>query len=196
MPVVHRFPIALVLSIGSLGVPAWADYNAGMDAYNRGDYPTALREFTPPAKQGVAEAQHMLGVLYENGQGVLQDFARARQWYEKAAAQGNAEAQYNLGVMYDYGYGAPQDYQQARQWYEKAAAQGLAVVPYNLGVLYHHGYGGPQDFVQAHKWYNLAAANGEKKAARLRDTLAEEIMTPAQIIEAQQLAREWKPIKK
>ena len=89
-----------------------------------------------------------------------------------------------------------QDFARARQWYEKAAAQGIAGAQYRLGALYHHGYGGPQDFVQAHKWYNLAAANGKKKAARLRDTLAEEIMTPAQIIEAQRLARKWKPIKK
>ncbi len=90
----------------------------------------------------------------------------------------------------------PQDYGQARLWYEKAAAQGYANAQSNLAVLYDDGDGVPQDFVQAHKWYNLAAANGEKKAARLRDTLAEEIMTPAQIIEAQRLARKWKPIKK
>ena len=49
-----------------------------------------------------------------------------------------------------------------------------------------------QDFIQAHKWYNLAAANGHGKAAEYRDALAKQ-MTPAQIAEAQKLAREWKP---
>jgi hypothetical protein len=56
-----------------------------------------------------------------------------------------------------------------------------------------------QDFVQAHKWLNLAAARlgtGEKEkldaALRERDALAAK-MTPAQIEEAQKLAREWKP---
>ena len=90
MPIFFRFPIALVLSTVCLASPAGADFQAGLDAFNRRDYPTALREFTPTAKQGVAEAQYNLGVLYEKGQDVLQDFARARQWYEKAAAQGSA----------------------------------------------------------------------------------------------------------
>ena len=44
MPISLRFPIALVLSIICLATPAWADYRAGMDAYLRGDYATALRE--------------------------------------------------------------------------------------------------------------------------------------------------------
>jgi hypothetical protein len=43
-------------------------------------------------------------------------------------------------------------------------------------------------------WYNLAAAHGEKSAFASRDALAEH-MTPAQIAEAQKLAREWKPKK-
>jgi len=65
MPIALRFSITLVLSIICLAAPAWADFQAGVDAYERGEYPSALREFTPLAKQGVAEAQHFLGVLYE-----------------------------------------------------------------------------------------------------------------------------------
>jgi TPR repeat protein len=122
MPIALRFPIALVLSIVCLTTPAWADFQAGMDAYDRKDYATALREWQPLAEQGNAHAQNYLGVLCDKGHGV------------------------------------------------------------------------PQDYVQAHKWYNLAAANGNKDAATLRDELAI-LMTPAQIYEAQKLAREWKPIK-
>ena len=33
-----------------------------------------------------------LGVIYENGLGMKQDYAQARQWYEKAAAAGNKDA--------------------------------------------------------------------------------------------------------
>ncbi len=124
MPISLRFPIALVLSIVCLAMPTWADFQAGLEAYNRGDYMTALREFRPLADQGGASAQNNLGVLYGKGQGVPQDYAQARHWWEKAAAQGDAKAQYNLGVMYFNGYAVPQDYVQARQWYEKAAAQG------------------------------------------------------------------------
>jgi hypothetical protein len=71
-----------------------------------------------------AEAQYNLGVLYETGQCVPQDYTKARQWYEKAAAQGHEEAQYNLGVMYAEGEGVSMDYTKARQWFEQAAAQG------------------------------------------------------------------------
>jgi hypothetical protein len=52
-----------------------------------------------------------------------------------------------------------------------------------------------QDFIQAHMWYNLSAAQGEQRAAEARDALAKQ-MTPAQIAEAQRLAREWKPKEK
>ena len=65
-----------------------------------------------------------LGVLYHNGQGIAQDYVRAREWYEKAAANGNAIAMNNLGTLYAYGHGVAQDYAKAREWYEKAAANG------------------------------------------------------------------------
>ena len=187
-----RFPIAVVLSIICLAVPTWADYKAGEDAYNRGDFATALREWRPLAQQGDARAQYNLGVLYRKGRGVPQDDVQARQWYEKAAAQGQAKAQYNLGTLYLNGSGVPKDYQQALRWFRMAADQGEALAQTKIGIMYDDGQGVPHDFVQAHKWYNLAATNGDKPAAELRDALAKQ-MTPAQIAEAQQLAREWKP---
>ena len=58
----------------------------------------------------------------------------------------------------------------------------------------------PQDYVQAHMWFNLAASRlppgtNRDKAVKNRDIVAAK-MTPAQIAEAQRLAREWKPKKK
>lgn len=61
--------------------------------------------------------------------------------------------------------------------------------------MYAQGRGVLQDFIQAHMWYNLSAAQGEQRAAEARDALAKQ-MTPAQIAEAQRLAREWKPKEK
>ena len=58
--------------------------------------------------------------------------------------------------------------------------------------MYYDGRGVPQDYVEAHKWYNLAAAGGIELARGDRDIVAEK-MTPAQISEAQKLAREWQP---
>jgi uncharacterized protein len=117
-----RFPIAVVLSIVCLAVPAWADFKAGMDAYHRGDYATAMREWRPLAEQGDANAQYNLGMMYDFKKGVPQDFATARQWYKKAAAQGHAGAQNNLGGLYEFGHGVTQDYVRAYMWYNVAAA--------------------------------------------------------------------------
>ena len=96
--------------------------------------------------------------------------------------------------MYRDGRGVPQDFTQAMAWYRKAADQGSAVAQYNLGVMYRDGRGVPQGYVEAHKWHDLAASritgDTREEYAETRDALAEE-MTPAQLAEAQRLARDW-----
>ena len=97
----------------------------GVAAYQHGDYATAMRLLRPlAADQGMALAQFSLGVMYANGNGVLQDYAQAAMWYRKAGDQGDDEAQGNLGAMYAKGQGVPQDYAEAANWYRKAADQG------------------------------------------------------------------------
>ena len=54
-----------------------ADFQAGKDAYDQGNYATALKEMRPLAEQGHADAQFNLGVMYSNGQGVPQDYREA-----------------------------------------------------------------------------------------------------------------------
>jgi TPR repeat protein len=61
--------------------------------------------------------------------------------------------------------------------------------------MYANGQGIPQDHVSAHMWWDLSAARGDKDAAKNLDMVAAK-MTPAQIAEAQRLAREWKPRQK
>ncbi len=119
--------------------------------------------------------------------------------YRKASEQGVAYAQNNLGIMYDKGQGVPQDYAEAVKWYRKAAKQGYGGAQYNLGLLYREGQGVPQDYVQAHMWNNLAASSfppgkDRDRVVKNRNIVAKR-MTPAQISEAQKLAREWKPKK-
>ncbi len=70
-----------------VAAPAWADLKAGVEAYHRGDYATALTEFRPLAQQGDADAQFILGVMYSKGQGVSQDDVQAQMWLSLAAAQ-------------------------------------------------------------------------------------------------------------
>ena len=172
--------------------PAKADYDAGERAYLREDFATAFREWLPLAEQGHAEAQNMVGYMYRWGQGVEQDFEKAREWYRRSADQGNATAQSNLGLVYRYGLGVPQDYQQAFHWFLRAAEQGNAAGQNHLGLMYFKGEGVPQDYVQSYKWAYLAAEQGLEPAIQALPML-EEVMSPAQIQEAERLAREWKP---
>ena len=104
--------------------------------------------------------------------------------------------------MYDRGLGARQDDVMAVEWYREAAERGDASAQLKLGVRYAKGEGVPQDDALAHKWLTLAAncypasaAKWRENAIKLREASATR-MTPAQIAEAQRLAREWKPKKK
>ncbi len=75
-----------------------------------------------------------------------------------------------------------------------AAEQESTAAQYALGLMYAKGQGVPQDSVQAHLWFNLAAAQAQGNyAARENRELVAKEMTPAQIAEAQRLAREWTP---
>jgi uncharacterized protein len=123
-----------------------------------------VKWFTLSAKEGHARAQYNLGVMYEKGQGVPQDYKTAVKWYRLAAEQGIASAQYNLGLMYDKGRGVPQDYKTAVKWYRLAVKQGYARAQYNLGVMYELGQGVSHDYKTAVKWYTLAAKQGDASA--------------------------------
>ena len=89
----------------------------------------------------------------------------------------------------------------AAAWYRKAAEQGDANAQFNLGLMYAKGQGVPQDYAAAHKWLNLAASRFPASEVELRNNAVKarkaiaKRMTPAQIAEAQRLAREWKPKK-
>jgi hypothetical protein len=143
---------------------AQAGLQEGIDAYGKGNYPAALKEFRPLAAKGNAAAQSILGFMYANGQGVPQDYNKAEKWYRKAAAQGDADAQTFLGIMYGKGQGVPQDYGKAAEWYRKAAEQGFADAQSNLGMMYANGQGVPQDDKEAAAWYRKAAEQGNAPA--------------------------------
>ena len=122
--------VALLFSAGS----AWADFDDGLAAYQRGDYATALKEFRPLAEQGDAGAQQYLGNMYATGRGVPENDAEAVKWYGKAAAQGHASAQFSLGLMYFNGEGVTENDAEAAKWYLKAAEQGHVGAEVLLGT--------------------------------------------------------------
>src|SRR6202012_2922247 len=99
-------------------------FQDGVAAYQRGDYPAALRLFRPLADQGNGDAQYNIGVMYDKGLGVRTDFAIAAEWYRKAATLGIVDAQWDLGILYGEGRGVPKNYETAVAWLRKAADRG------------------------------------------------------------------------
>jgi TPR repeat protein len=197
---VYREPLqeAVIGLAQTLGF-ASGDSDAAYAAYQDGHYATALRLARPLAAEGDAHAQTTLGLLYYHGNGVPQDPDEAVKWFRRAADQDDATAQFHLGVMFSKGEGVPQDNAEAADWFRRAANLGDAPAQYNLGLFYTKGVAGEPNNVSAHMWFNLAAAHfpasdidGRGAAVRNRDLVAKK-MTPEEIVEAQKLAREWKP---
>jgi len=148
-----------------------------------------LDSYRAKAKEGNVEAMFRLGVIYNNGEGVIKDDKEAFKWYRKAAELGHARAMTNLGYMYANGKGVIKDDQEAVKWYRKAAELGHAGAMFNLGLMYSKGKVVNQDAVEAYAWINVAAAKGQKKAAEYRNTI-KKTMTPEQIAEGQKRSRE------
>ena len=105
-----------------------------------------------------------------------------------------------LAGQLEDGFAAVQrgDYMAAYRLWLPLANQGDASAQFNLGLMYNKGQGVPKDYVQAHKWFNLSTANNPEKINREKGVAGRDLvagkMTPAQIAEAQKLARVWKPI--
>ena len=192
-----RFTMALVLTIVCLTGSACADIQPAVDTAKntRAEDEATANALRKSAEEGDASAQYRLGLLYQGGVGVPQNYRKAKGWFEQAAKQGHVGAQADLGTLYLQGAGTPQSAQMAVFWLSQAAEQGDVLSFPKLGWMYAEGRGVRRDSIQAHMWYNLSAAQGEQRAAEARDALATQ-MTPAQIAEAQRLAREWKPKEK
>ena len=85
-----------------------------------GSFREALLMLRQLAESGYAPAQTRLGSLYQDGQGVKQDYAQAMAWYLKAADQGDWLAQSNISQLYMNGWGVKQDFAKATEWLQKA----------------------------------------------------------------------------
>ena len=168
------------------GLVVAASFDKGWNAYESGDYKTAIAEWTPLAEQGDVFCQFVLGTMYDNGKGVAKNFKKAVKWYTLAAEQGDADAQFYLGNMYDFGKGVLENDKTARKWNKLAAEQGHGAAQKNLGFLYSLGGIFPIDTKRGYMWFSLATHNGDLEGTHHREKLAKQ-MTPADISEAQDM---------
>ena len=170
------FPPVLAVLALLLILPANAqNYVTASNAYQRGDYAAALREFRPLAERGDVLAQYKLGLMYNNGEGVAADYQEAVNWFYRAASLGYAPAQSSLGVKFEKGQGVERDYAQAVEWYRHGAKQDYAIAQYRLGRMYAQGHGVGLDYAEAVAWFKRAAAQGHGDAATARDAVARQL---------------------
>lgn len=139
---------------------ALADVKAGVDAWSRGDYATAVREWVGPAQAGDADAQFNLAQAYRLGRGVEADQAQAEALYARAAAQGHVKAGDNYGlILFQKG-----EREKAMPYVEGAAMRGDPRAQYLLGIAYFNGDFVAKDWRRAYALVSLANSTGLPQA--------------------------------
>ena len=166
-----------------------ANFKAGVAAIDANNMPLAYKKFLVAAKEGHADSQFNLGVMYEQGIGTTKNEKEAVIWYTKAAEQGNSGAQFNLGVLYENGLGTPIDYAKANKWYRKASLQhdGLAIG--NLGMLYIRAQGVKENKIAGVALLLLSSTIDQSPENNARKNItATRGLTTAMVTEAQTLS--------
>ena len=167
-----------------------ADYEAGLDALFKGDYQTAIREFTIAADAGLDVAQYNLAILYYFGRGVEQDMTRAFELTQAAARQGHLAAQANLASLYLDGSGVASNVDRGIEWFSSAGRSGHADSAVTLANMYFDGNPVEKDLVLAHSWASMAKLYEHEEADALLSKI-ERRMASEQMSQARRLFARW-----
>ena len=133
------------------------DYHLGQNGKER-NYTIAAALFAFVAnRHDYVIASYNLGVCYESGNGVEQNWKRAFALYQKAVDKGHDKALSALGQCYEYGNGVPKDMKMAVILYEKGVEKNVHHAMYRLGECYRFGNGVEKDYQRAVELYQRAA---------------------------------------
>jgi uncharacterized protein len=151
---------ALCLSLAA--TPAIADVKAGVDAWSKGDYQTAVKEWRDPALKGDPDAQFNLGQAYKLGRGVKQDLAIAGDWYRRAATQGHLQAADSYGHLLHY----QGKVSESLPYLQASSERGEPRAQYLLATELFNGTNVGKDWVRAYALMTRASAAGLAPASR------------------------------
>ncbi|KML45181.1 hypothetical protein VL15_36730 [Burkholderia cepacia] len=167
----------LTLSLVLAMAPAFADLQAGLDAYEKKDYQAAIPELTTAANAGNAEAAALLGEYYQYGHGDKED---AVKWSFIAAQHGDVKMQYDMGMRIDdiawqlFRYEenpAKRYFRVAADCLQLAADRGYAPAQSALGMMYDQGMKLPEDLGKGIALYRAAARQGDPLGLESMGTL-------------------------
>lgn len=161
-----KYLVAAMLAVAMAAPLPAQSVKAGIDAWQRADYPGAIAIWRPLAEAGDADAQFNLGQAYRLGRGVPLDLSVAKVWFERAARSGHVDAETTLGLLtFQNG-----DRVAGLKWLKAAADQGEPRALLVYGTALFNGDGVPQDRVLAYALVSRAAAQGLEPA---QETLAQ-----------------------
>jgi TPR repeat protein len=124
-----------------------------------------FEELLSLASSGDRDAQNNVGLCYQHGYGVAQNYKMAASWFRRAAKAGLDTAQFNLGGFYLEAKGMRKNLKKAIACYKRAAEQRHELALLQLGNLYQKGIGVAQDYQRAFILYICAYRQGSVRAA-------------------------------
>ncbi|QLC21256.1 hypothetical protein HFP51_03075 [Parasphingopyxis sp. CP4] len=161
MAIRHTTAIGAAVALFCLHNAAYADVQAGVEAWRGGDYAQAVSEWQPLAEAGDPDAQFNLGQAYKLGRGVPQDMGRARDLFGLAAAQGHLQADANYGlILFQEG-----NREQAMPYIVRAAEAGEPRAQYIYGTALFNGDLAPRDWPRAYALMTNASEAGIPQAS-------------------------------
>jgi uncharacterized protein len=150
------------LAIASASVPASADVKAGVDAWSRGEYEAAVKQWREPALKGDPDAQFNMGQAYKMGRGVKADLNVALDWYKKAASKGHLQAADSYGHLLHY----QGKVAESLPYLQASSDRGDPRAQYLLATELFNGNNISKDWVRAYALMTRASSAGMAPASR------------------------------
>ena len=98
-PLTFLLSLTLLFLFSSSSVVFGDDFQDGWDAYQKKDYKEAVKWWKLSAEQGTANSQFNLGAMYNNGQGVPQDYALAHMWWSICSSNESKDCVKNRNIV-------------------------------------------------------------------------------------------------
>ena len=161
----------ILMLAAAVSLPA-ENFDKGMEAYTKSNYPEASRIFGKTCDGGDAEGCYMLGKMHLAGKGVPKDASKAVGLLKKSCDGGSGGGCYSLGVMHRFGQGVKQDPAESSKLHGKAAELlkkscdgGSGQSCYTLGRMYFEGAGPlKRSPTRAKELYHKACGLNHQKA--------------------------------
>jgi TPR repeat protein len=198
---IRRF-FALLFFCTLFSAPAFAGFDEGREAYDKGHWIQAIINLRPLAEDGDTRAMILLGNMYMDGHGVAQDTKEAFGLYHAAAVGNNTDGMVATAALYQMGSGVPVNVPLAVSWFERAARLGNMDAALMYAIYMYQGSKGKDYDIKpnnesSYRWFKIIAAHSKnKKQVKAAEFSAGKIkakLTNDEQIAAEREIDNWKP---